>query len=182
MARRRIGCACSLLETLDNIPICNYNSDKYKKEKGACFHTNNSQFAIGTHILTLLAQTPDEALTSEQIAASVNTNPVFIRRILGMLNKAGLVTSQPGVGGGWRLRRTPEAITLLDVYHAVDEGHLLSLHHRSPNPNCLVGRNIQGSLEVIFDQAEHALEQVLAAQTVAQVLQSVLMDVNARAS
>jgi Rrf2 family protein len=107
---------------------------------------------------------------------------VFIRRILGMLNKAGIVNSQPGVGGGWRLRRLPEAITLLDVYRAVDEGHLLSLHHRSPNPDCLVGRNIQSSLEVIFDQAEQALEQVLAIRTIAQVLQSVRRDVKARAS
>lgn len=151
------------------------------KKKGACIATNNSQFAVGTHILTLLAQTPDEPLTSGYIAGSVNTNPVFIRRILAMLNKAGLVSSQPGVGGGWRLRRMPEAITLLDVYHAVDEGHLLSLHHRSPNPDCLVGRNIQSSLEVIFDQAEQALEQVLATQTIAQVLHSVRQDVKARA-
>jgi Rrf2 family protein len=162
--------------------ICNYNSTGYKKEKGACIQTNNSQFAIGTHILTLLAQTPEEPLTSEHIAGSVNTNPVFIRRILGMLNKAGLVTSQPGVGGGWWLRRTPEAITLLAVYHAVDEGHLLSLHHRSPNPNCLVGRNIQSSLEVVFGRAEQAFEQALAAQTIAQVLQSVRQDINSRAS
>jgi Rrf2 family protein len=152
------------------------------RKKGACFATNNSQFAIGTHILTLLAQTPDGPLTSEYIARSVNTNPVFIRRILGLLNKAGLVNSQPGVGGGWRLRRVPETITLLDIYRAVDEGHLLSLHHRSPNPDCLVGRNIQGSLEVIFEQAERALEQVLATRTIAHVLQSVRQDVKVKAS
>src|SRR5947209_19644709 len=113
MARRRIGCACSLLETLDNIPICNYNSDKYKKGE-RCFHTNNSQFAIGTHILTLLAQASGEALTSEQIAGSVNTNPVFIRRILVMLNKDGLSTYQPGGGGRWRLLMTTDVLPTLN--------------------------------------------------------------------
>lgn len=141
----------------------------------------NSQLAVGTHILTMLAQTPEDLLTSERIAGSVNTNPVFIRRILGLLNRAGLVTSQPGSGGGWQLRRAPEEITLLDVYRAVDESHLLALHHRAPNPACLVGRNIQHSLEGIFSEAEEALEQVLAGRTIAQVLQSVRRDIGLRA-
>jgi len=107
------------------------------------------------------------------IAGSVNTNPVFIRRILGMLSRAGMVTSQPGVGGGWRLRHDPAHITLLEVYRAVDEGHLIALHHRPPNPDCLVGRNIQHTLETYFGEAERAFEHVLAQQTIGQVLQSV---------
>ena len=151
------------------------------QQKGSVIQTKNSQFAVGTHILTLLAQTPGQTLTSEHIAGSVNTNPVVIRRILGFLNRAGLVSSQPGTGGGWQLRRVPEEITLLEIYHAVDEGRLLALHHRSPNPACLVGRNIQHSLEDIFGEAEQALEQVLARQTIAQVLQSVRLDASAQA-
>lgn len=143
--------------------------------------STNSKFAIATHILTLLSLEQEESLTSEAIGGSVNTNPVFIRRILGMLNKAGLVMSQPGVGGGWRLRRAPDKITLLEVYQAVDEGHLLSLHHRSPNPDCLVGRNIQHTLEGVFGEAEQALEEVLATQTIARILQTVLQDYGAKA-
>jgi len=77
-------------------------------------------------------------MTSEFMGGSVNTNPVFVRRILGLLSRAGLVTSQPGVGGGWRLLRDPATITLLEVYRAVDEGHLLAMHHSTPNPDCLI--------------------------------------------
>jgi Rrf2 family protein len=112
-------------------------------------------------------------MVSERMAGSINTNPVFVRRILGDLSRAGLVASQPGVGGGWRLLRDPAAITLLDVYRAVQEGHLLSMHHSTPNPNCQVGRNIQRTLMLYFGEAEHAFEQVLAQQTIAQVLQTV---------
>ncbi len=104
------------------------------------------------------------------MAGSVNTNPVFIRRILGLLGRAGLVASQPGVGGGWRLRRSPCSITLLDVYRAVDEGHLLALHRSSPNPECLIGRNIQRTLTRFFGEAEQAFEQILAQKTITQVL------------
>jgi Rrf2 family protein len=137
---------------------------------------SNSQFAIAIHVLTLLAQADREVVTSETIAGSVNTNPVFIRRILGLLSRAGLVTSQPGVGGGWRLLRDPASITLLQVYRAVDEDHLLSMHHSRPNPDCLIGRNIQRTLTVYFGEAERAFEQVLARQTIAQVLKTARED------
>jgi Rrf2 family protein len=124
--------------------------------------------------LTLIAQEQDAPVTSAYIAGSVNTNPVFVRRILGLLGRAGLVTSQPGVKGGWRLLRDPAAITLLDVYRAVDEGHLLAMPHSTPNIDCQVGRNIQQTLSLYFGEAELAFEQVLARQTIAQVLQTVL--------
>ncbi|HZR41279.1 MAG TPA: Rrf2 family transcriptional regulator [Ktedonobacteraceae bacterium] len=153
-------------------------TDKRKERRDAVIATN-SQFAVAIHILTLLAlqvQSADEPLTSERMAGSVNTNPVFIRRILGSLNRAGLVASQPGVGGGWKLSRDPMSITLLDVYQAVDEGHLLAMPHSTPNPDCLVGRNIQRTLTTYFDEAERAFEQTLAQQTVAQVLQTALED------
>jgi Rrf2 family protein len=137
---------------------------------------SNSQFAIAIHVLTLLAQADGEVVTSETIAGSVNTNPVFIRRILGLLSRAGLVASQPGVGGGWRLQREPTSITLLQVYRAIDEDHLLSMHHSQPNPDCLIGRNIQRTLTVYFGEAERAFEQVLARQTIAEVLKTASED------
>lgn len=146
-----------------------------ERKRDAAIATN-SQFAVAIHILTLLATTNDEPMTSESMAGSINTHPVFVRRILGDLSRAGLVASQPGVGGGWRLLRDPSMITLLEAYRAVQEGHLLSLHHSTPNPACLVGRNIQHTLMLSFGEAERAFEQVLAQQTIAQVLQSVSSD------
>lgn len=142
--------------------------------------SHNSQFAVGIHLLTLLALTPDESLTSEFMAASVNTNPVFIRRILGRLADAGLVVSQPGVGGGWRLARNPQTMSLLEVYQAVEDGHLLGMHHSDPNPECLIGRNIQRTLTIYFDEAQRAFEERLGQQTVAQVLETAREDSSAR--
>jgi DNA-binding IscR family transcriptional regulator len=110
------------------------------------------------------------------MAGSINTNPVFVRRILGMLSRAGLVASQPGVRGGWWLVRSPESITLLDVHRAVDEGHLIGMHHSTPNPDCTVGRNIQRTLGIYFGEAERAFEEALSRQTVAQVLATALED------
>jgi DNA-binding IscR family transcriptional regulator len=49
----------------------------------------NTHFTVALHIVTwmALASQQVEIVTSDQIAESVNTNPVFIRRILGRLHK-----------------------------------------------------------------------------------------------
>jgi len=144
--------------------------------------STNTQFALAIHVLTLLAQAEGVPLTSDYMAGSVNTNPVFIRRILGQLQRAGLVRSQPGARGGWRLRHAPDAIRLLAVYRAVARGGLLALHHRPPNPRCPVGRNIEQALGASFGAAQRAFEQALDQQTVAQVLDAALTGGCAEAS
>ena len=136
--------------------------------------SNNSRFDVAVHTLTLLAQTSDEPVTSEYIASSVNTNPVVIRRIMAALRSAGLVRSQGGNGGGWRLTRDAREITLRDVYRAVEDEPLFSLHPKSPNPHCRVGRHIQQSLTGHFNSAKHALEEQLAKTTICDILGEVL--------
>jgi predicted transcriptional regulator len=64
--------------------------------------SSSSRFTIALHILTwmTLVTRKQKIVTSDQIAANVNTNPVFIRRILGLLEKAQLVIVQHGMGRG----------------------------------------------------------------------------------
>lgn len=130
----------------------------------------NSRFAVATHILTLLEQSGGEPVTSELIAGSVNTNPSLIRRLLGVLAKAGLTTSQMGTGGGALLARPAAQITLGDVYRAVSGGgELFAMHRERPNPACPVGRNIQAVLERRLDDAERVLEAELDRTTIAEL-------------
>lgn len=133
---------------------------------------SSSRFTIALHILTWMAMVAQKQkiVTSDQIAASVNTNPVFIRRILGLLEKAQLVIVQHGTGAGWRMARSPEAISLLDVYQAVEQTPLFEMHYSQPNQACPVGRGIQPALKRFYEEAENALKQQLAQTTVAQVL------------
>jgi Rrf2 family protein len=135
----------------------------------------STRFAVAIHILTLLAQDTSGPATSELLAGSVNTNPVVIRRVLGYLRNQGLVESAPGAGGGWRLLREPDEISLREVYRAVEQGQLLNIHER-PNPRCPVGRNIQQVLEAKFTAAQAAMEQALAGTTIADILSDVRLD------
>lgn len=136
---------------------------------------SNSRFAVATHILALLANAPpNEHVTSDYIAASVNTSPVVIRRLLKTLNDAGFVSTKEGNQGGSELAVSAHQITLLNVYRAVDEGDLFTLHLNPPSPNCVVGRGIKGVLEEVVGEAQSAMERELAQVTIAQLLARIL--------
>jgi len=133
----------------------------------------NSRMTIAIHVLSYMAaverKRPDP-VTSDQIAASVATNPVVIRRMLGLLRKARLVTSRRGANAGWKLARATRAMSLLDVYRAVEEGPLFGLHASPPNPHCHVARALKPALDRIYRGFESRLKQELSRTTVAQVL------------
>ena len=130
----------------------------------------SSRVAVAVHVLAFMAWKRRDPVTSERIAASVNTNPVVVRRIIGALRNAGMVTVQPGVGGGAQLAREPRDITLLEVYRAVeDDEALFSLHPQQPRRDCSIGGNIQSVLQGVFCRAKAAVEQVLEEVTIEDV-------------
>ncbi len=73
----------------------------------------SSRSAVAIHALTMLARWSDRTLTSGEVADSLESNPVLVRRILGTLREAGLVTSTEGRGGGWTLTRASVLIMLM---------------------------------------------------------------------
>jgi Rrf2 family protein len=137
----------------------------------------NSRLTVATHILAWMAlverNNPDP-VTSDRIAASVNTNPVVIRRTLGFLANAGLVESYRGANAGWRLARGAEAISLLDVFDALEEGAPFALHTSEPSQACPIGRGIGPSLSRVYDSIGEAVRNRLAATTIAEVLTETL--------
>lgn len=134
-----------------------------------------SRFSVAVHILAALQFPPNKNHnTSETLARSVNTNPVCIRRIVGQLKKAGLVSTHPGIAGA-SLALPPEEITLFDVFDAVevvDEDTLFSIHQNT-NERCIVGANIQDVLGDILLEAQSAMERVLKNVTLADVLMKI---------
>jgi Rrf2 family protein len=133
--------------------------------------STNSRFAVAVHVLTLMAWSDEEPLKSEQVAESVNTNPVVIRRMLCELAEAGLVVSQTGSLGGSRLATDPAKTTLLDVYQALECGGVFSLHRQPPSRDCPVGVNIETVLSDVLLEVDAAVEAVLAKITISDVVQ-----------
>ncbi|MGZ8940478.1 MAG: Rrf2 family transcriptional regulator [Limisphaerales bacterium] len=131
------------------------------------------RFAMAVHVLAVLAYKQGDRITSSYLAASVNTNPVIIRRLLLTLQKARLVDTSKGAGSGSRLERSPARISLAEVYRAVEEEDAFTMPKRKPNQHCPVGQCIQEELEHVFASAEKAMIEQLGRTTVADVIESV---------
>ncbi|WP_394186173.1 Rrf2 family transcriptional regulator [Metabacillus halosaccharovorans] len=134
----------------------------------------SSRFAVGIHILALIELNKEGTTSSEFLASSVNTNSAVIRKLMGMLKKAGLIEVKPGIAGA-KLAKELSDITLFDVYKAVNvvqEKELFSVHEK-PNPKCPVGRNIQNTIEPLFTSAQLAMEKVLRSVTLEDVVKDI---------
>ena len=129
----------------------------------------STRFAVAVHMLTALAVSDGAPLRSEDLAYSVNTGPVVIRGLLSRLSDAGLTRSQLGAGGGALLARPADKIRLLDVYEAVEDTELFSLHRTPPCENCAVGGNILEAMQPTLMRARRALEDELARVTIADI-------------
>ena len=131
---------------------------------------NDTRLAVAAHILALLSLTERDHTSSDLLARSVNTNAVVVRRLTGLLKKAGLVEIRRGVGGT-TLNRKPEDITLLDVYRAVvPKSTACPFYlHQNPSSRCYVGRNIHEALQDPFARVSSAVQESLAATTIAEI-------------
>jgi Rrf2 family protein len=137
----------------------------------------NSRLTVAVHALCWLALAERHghaALTSDQIAASLDSNPAAVRRALGPLRDAGLVTTDVGPGGGWSLRAPAARITLADVYAAVEPGSVFALHPHQPRQDCPVGYGIAPVLDDIYERVARAVAGELSRHTISDVLDTLL--------
>lgn len=79
-----------------------------------------------------LAERPDENQGAAAIAERVGAPPNYLGKLLQAMVQQGLVTSHKGMGGGFRLARRPDEITLYDVVEPID--------HVSRWEGCFLGR------------------------------------------
>lgn len=80
---------------------------------------HNGRFGLGVRVLGLLALSPEGMHTSAEIAEALGTSPVMVRRVFQVLHAAGFLVQRKGPQGGARLKISPKAIGLGDVYEAL---------------------------------------------------------------
>jgi Rrf2 family protein len=128
---------------------------------------------MAVHVLAVLAYKEGDRVTSALLAASINTNPVIVRRLLLALQRAKLVETGKGAGSGSRLSRSPGRINLAQIYRAVEDSEPFATPSRKPNAACPVGHCIRRTLDKVFASAESAMERDLEKTTLAGVIAAV---------
>jgi DNA-binding IscR family transcriptional regulator len=135
----------------------------------------NSRLATAIHIAGMLSYAEKRPLTSENIARSVNTNPVVVRRIIGLLACHGLVKVKMGTGGGAFLSRNPSEITLAEIYLALEEGSIFEVPQFEDSHHCLIRKVVRPMVAEVLETAEQSLIENLRKTTLAEVLTKIKM-------
>lgn len=125
------------------------------------------------HILAYVDIFQDGDLSSQAIAGSIESNPSLVRRLMSLLVKADLLATKPGTIAP-KLARPAEQITMLAVFQALDTDQRLLHVDEKTNPDCLIGSNIQATLDAAYDQVQKAAEAEMATITLDQIIAEIL--------
>jgi Rrf2 family protein len=130
-------------------------------------------------LIELAGRQDGSPVSAEELGRLQEIPHGFLQAILADLRRAGLVNSQRGQSGGWRLAREPETMTVADVIRAVD-GPLVSVYGLRPeavsyNESARVLQHVwiaaRSSLRDVFEQvsiralADQVLPPAVAART-----------------
>lgn len=126
----------------------------------------DSRLSAVLHTLLHMAEA-GRPLTSTELAAHMDTNPVVVRRTMAGLRRAGFVRSEKGKGGGWELAADLASVTLRQIYDALGAPALLSIGVRLEHSECLVEQAVNAALQPAFAEAEALLAARFAEVTLA---------------
>lgn len=115
---------------------------------------HNTRFATLIHLLTLLAKSQGQWLSSEEIARSIGINPVVVRKELSALQEMGWVISKKGKEGGSMLHVSSCEISLADIYKLVKNSSVLGRKNACAGSDCPVGKRINTELEGLFEETD----------------------------
>lgn len=128
----------------------------------------DSRLSRVLHALLHLEQMQEPA-TSELIAGMLGTNAAVVRRTMGGLRAAGIVTSTKGHRGGWSLARSLGDISLMDIYTALGSPILFAIGNDAVEPRCLLAKAANKATTKALEAARRQFENVLESTSVADL-------------
>lgn len=127
--------------------------------------SRTTEYAIRAVVL-LASGREGEAVGNKVLAERAQIPPSYLSKVLQGLVRAGIVDSRRGVGGGFRLRHSPDQITILDVVQAVQPFARLK--------TCPLGlkshSRVLCPMHARLDEAMAEVESVLSESTIAALL------------
>lgn len=135
----------------------------------------STRFSDSIHLLAFIYIFKGKLpLTSDNIASSIQTSPVMVRKLMSTLKKADLLETRHGTASP-EIARPIDQISLLDVYLAIEKDKpLFEIDHKT-NPECPVGGNIQPTLEKFYLEAEIAAKAKLNQIKMSDIVDTILV-------
>ncbi|MGE7022837.1 Rrf2 family transcriptional regulator [Solibacillus cecembensis] len=127
------------------------------------------------YAILILNMLPDKAvLPGEVISQQLDASPTYFQKLLRKLVSADLITSVPGVKGGFKLKKKPEDIRVYDIYLAIEgqqslytsSGILHDMFELEEEDSCCLLTNL-------MEEAESSWQSVLKRETVASLYEEI---------
>ncbi|CAM3675425.1 Rrf2 family transcriptional regulator [Cohnella lubricantis] len=112
----------------------------------------------------------DSRCPSGEIADKCSTEATLMRRILARLARANIVEAREGRDGGYYLRKSPETITLAEVYRALEMIDPLGVGLMDTAEGCMLGMGMKSVFTDITKETEQLMMAVLEKRTVADLV------------
>lgn len=93
---------------------------------------------FGLRALMRLAGEPTRSFSTGEIAAEFGISRNHLTKVVRDLADGGFVATQRGAGGGFRLARPPQKITLGEVVRALEQRHALVECFREDGGDCVL--------------------------------------------
>lgn len=135
----------------------------------------STRYSDAIHIMAYIDIYQKTKLSSENIAKSVMTSPVVVRRIMSALQKAHLIETTHGSPNP-TLAKDPSDITLLDIYLAVEKDKPLFSVDPKTNPQCIVGSQIQDVLAQNYHEVQAAALGRLVRITLQDIIDEIIVN------
>ena len=117
-------------------------------------------------LIEMTTRTDGRPVSAEELGRSQEIPHGFLQAILADLRKAGVVVSQRGQSGGWRLARDPGEVSGADVIRAVDGPHGSVYGLR---PEAVSYNSSAEVLQHVWIAARHSLRDVFEQVSIAQL-------------
>ena len=114
-------------------------------------------------LIELAGRKDGEAVSAEELGRLQDIPSGFLQAILADLRRAGVVSSQRGQAGGWRIDGDAANVSVADVIRAVD-GPLVSIH--GVRPEAVSYNESAEVLQHVWIAARTSLRDVLEVVTV----------------
>ena len=102
----------------------------------------------------------------KELARAQELSAKYVKQLMNLLQRGGIVKGYPGIHGGYTLAMNPEDITLYYIYQALDVSLVLVPCVASP-PNCT--RIGKCSARVVWKRVHDSLEDILKKTSVAEL-------------
>lgn len=133
----------------------------------------SSKFPIAVQtVMIIAALSKEHKINSDILSENIGVNPVLIRNLFRSLKEGNLIQVSPGPGGVV-LARSPEDISLWDIFSAVEapEGDGLSFPQKQAKDHCPIGNGIFALLKEHWEEGSRAFRDALSKVSIAMMVE-----------